>query len=87
MPTLTRDDLDGPAKDAPGPLQAVNDSSRWTARCMHRECDWKVAGLLSEDSATTAAQLHADSTGHPVNLRAVIEFDCGIVRSKLEAIR
>lgn len=63
------------------PLEAVKDSQRWNARCMHRDCDWRVEGLFSADAANTAAQLHWNTTRHPVNLRALIEFECGVVRS------
>ena len=65
------------------PLRAANDSQRWTARCMHLECDWSVEGLFSEAAARTGGELHNDATGHPVKLRAVVEFDCGIIRAEV----
>ena len=62
------------------PLGAVPDSQRWAVRCMHVSCDWTVTGLLSEEAARTAGELHRDKEGHPSRLRAVIEFDCGVIR-------
>ena len=62
------------------PLGAVPDSQRWTVRCMHVSCDWTVTGLLSEDAARTAGELHNKKTAHPSRLSAVIEFDCGVIR-------
>jgi hypothetical protein len=50
---------------------------------MHLECDWSVEGLFSEDAARTGGKLHNDATGHPVKLRAVIEFECGIIRAEV----
>ncbi len=87
-PTLSISDMDvnlwkeRRRLDRSGPLQASSDHQRWTARCMHIDCKWTVEGLLSEQAARTGGQLHNDSTGHPVRLRAVIEFDCGIIRSE-----
>lgn len=93
MPTLAPPDSDLNVNlwkerrrfERPEPLQAASDSQRWSARCMHADCDWRVEGLFSDAAATTAGQLHADSTGHLVKRRAVIEFECGIIRSQLEA--
>lgn len=64
------------------PLQATNDSTRWRARCMHVGCPWLTNELRDHEAVQHASQLHADSTGHPVRLRATVEFDCGIVRSR-----
>ena len=65
------------------PFRAVSDAQRWTARCMHLDCEWSVEGLFSEDAARTGGKLHNDATGHPVKLRAVIEFECGIIRAEV----
>lgn len=90
MPTLAPQDSDLNVNlwkerrrmERPEPFQAVSDSTRWTARCMHVGCKWAVGGLLSEQAARTGGELHYDVTGHPVKLRAVVEFDCGVIRAE-----
>jgi len=67
--------------ERPEPLGATSESQRWSARCMHLDCHWAVEGLLSEAAARTGGEIHNGGTGHPVKLRAVVEFDCGIIRS------
>jgi hypothetical protein len=67
--------------ERPEPLQATSDTQRWTARCMHVECGWAVEGLASEEAARTGGEIHNGGTGHPVKLRAVVEFDAGVIRA------
>ena len=68
----------------PESLQAAADkTARWGAYCMHVDCNWAVAGLFSESAAMTGAELHNDTTGHPVKLRVAIEFECGVIRSQI----
>lgn len=71
------------AKNRLEPAQAL-DQQRWSPRCMHRACSWKEEGLQNEAAARAIAQFHANATGHPVKLHAVIEFDCGVVRPESE---
>jgi len=88
MSTLAEPDInvkllkEGRRFERPDPLQAVSDSQRWSARCMYLDCHWAVEGLLSEAAARTGGEIHHGGTGHTVKLRAVIEFDCGIIRSE-----
>lgn len=72
--------------ERPEPLQAVKDSQQWFLRCMHIGCPWPVGArehFQTAEAAKELAQFHADGTGHPVKLSAIVEFDAGIIRSEL----
>ncbi len=68
--------------ERPVPLQAIPDTMRWRARCMHVGCPWFTNELADGEVIECAAQVHADSTGHPVKLRVTVEFDAGVIRSQ-----
>lgn len=80
MTTLADPDIDVKLLKEKKRFKPLDQEPRWSLRCMHRACSWNQEGLQNEAAATAVAQFHANATGHPVKLHAVIGFDCGVVR-------